>query len=92
MSKIRVWITKYALTDGVREVEAEVTNIDDMIIAGFWDYRQDFWGEGKEWHRTLEGAQQKALQMKNAKLDSLARQMDKLAGLQIRLHALEDSK
>ncbi len=89
MSKIRVWITKYALTDGIREVIAEIDG--DMASVRGNMFIQCFHGEGKEWHRTLEGAHRKAQQMREAKMISLGKQISKLHDLQIKVHPLERS-
>ena len=96
MTKIRVWITKYALTDGIREAEVServdpnVVMIKGVMADGTLD--QYFHGEGKEWHRTLESAQLKAEEMRTAKIASLRKQIEKLEGLQIKAHALEESR
>lgn len=90
MTKIRVWITKYALTDGIREATCEIDG--DMACRRENMFLQCFHGEGKEWHRTLESAQRKAEEMRTAKIASLRKQIAKLEGLQIKVHALEGAK
>lgn len=82
MENIKAWITKYALTDGVFEIEAELSNVSDNMICekrkdnSFYSNRY-FHGEGKEWHRTKESALQKAEQMRIKKIENLKKQIAK---------------
>lgn len=74
---MKVWITRYALTTGITEVEAEDCG-DDMIRvregSGFLFYHK----EGRDWHRTKESAVAKAEEMRQKKITSLKKQIDKL--------------
>ena len=78
---MKVWITKYALTDGIIENDAEVCIDTDatgnMIVCD----RVYFHGEGREWHRTKESAIQKAEEMRQKKIASLKKQIEKLEGM-----------
>lgn len=49
----KVWVTKYALTQGIIETEGRVSDdFPDMLDAkGITNYLH---GEGKEWHRTKD--------------------------------------
>lgn len=80
---MKVWISKYAFSEGVFQVEVDDSDSDSMVVArsdtGF--YNRYFHGEGKDWHRTHEGALQKAEKMRKAKLASLAKQIEKLKKL-----------
>jgi hypothetical protein len=59
---MKVWITKYALTKGIIEVDdAQNCNDASMIKCLSIGY---FHGEGKEWHRTKESAIAKAEEMR----------------------------
>ena len=74
---MKVWITKYALTRGIFEMEVKSQSKDGTAVYGkAWDdcYR----GEGKEWHRTKESAIQKTEEMRQKKIDSLKKQIEKL--------------
>lgn len=75
---MKVWITKYALTQGIIKSEAEDCG-DRMIRVknenGYFEY---YHGEGKEWHKTEESAIEKAEQMRQKKIESLKKQIQKL--------------
>lgn len=73
---MKVWITKHALTCGISEVEAEICeNISAGMICvkpiGPSSYSQYFHGDGRDWHRTQEGALKKALEMVRKKRKSI---------------------
>lgn len=77
---MRVWITKYALTTGIYEIEAEITengSAFDMHASLPTFYNK----EGKDWHRTKEDAIQKAEAMRQKKIVSLKKQIEKLEKL-----------
>ena len=77
---IKVWISKYALSEGVFELCAETTSVEGMISDPINRCRM-FHDEGKDWHRTREGAIAKAEQMRLAKIASLKKQIAKLEKL-----------
>ena len=83
---MRVYITKYALTAGILEVDGEVSS-NSPTLMGF-KYPADNWwysiahGEGKEWHRSLEAAQARAKQMRDKKIASLRKQIAKLESIE----------
>ncbi len=62
-----VYSTKYALTKGIAEVDAEETQ-GSMVKYGPCAYLHD---EGREWHRTLAGALEKAEEMRIAAIQAL---------------------
>lgn len=72
---MKVYITKYALTNGIIEAEAELCNDRGMIVVGRTTY---YHGEGKEWHRTREPAVERAQLMRDAKLEFLGKKIAKL--------------
>lgn len=75
-----VWIAKYALTRGILKGLARVTQTSDTMIEveslGSHAY---FHGEGRQWHRTRDGAIAKARGMRDAKIKALNKQIAKLA-------------
>lgn len=82
--KVKVWITKYALTYGIEEKEAErCTDINnDMVTIINKDTMNEFYhGEGKEWHLSKESAINKAEEMRNKKIGSLKKQIAKLENM-----------
>ena len=77
---LKVWISRYALSEGVFELCAETTSIDGMISDPTNRCRM-FHNEGNEWHRTRAGAVAKADGMRLAKIASLKKQIAKLEKL-----------
>lgn len=73
---MKVYITKYALTRGIFEIDADVLiNYPDTVHSnkyGFFD------GENKEWCRTRETAVSRAEEMRLKKIESLKKQIEKL--------------
>jgi len=76
------WISKYALTQGIFEATAEMGGFDGMIHV-----RQDrgsdsfFHGEGKEWHRTREGAVRRANEMRLKQILTMEAKLLKLRSM-----------
>jgi len=56
---LKVWITKYALSQGIFELCAQTSSIDGLISDSSNSLRI-YHGEGREWHRTKECAVIKA--------------------------------
>ena len=83
---MKVWITKYALTDGIQEAEAETCG---DVSAKMIEVRtpgslvQYFHGEGKDWHRTEKDAIKRALVMAEKKEKSLRKELNKIAQLNV---------
>ena len=74
---MKVWITKYALTDGIIEAEGEPYGLEWVLAS--WDNGcrcNDF--EQGEWFDTKERAIQKAEEMRQKKIASLKKQIKKL--------------
>lgn len=79
MSQIKVWISKYALSVGIEEVEAKFDDAYPSMICIPSDkigYTRYF--HRPDWHRTRDSAVERAEKMRIAKLISLRRQCDKL--------------
>lgn len=79
----RAFITKYALTQGILEKEVEdcFHVSPDMVSAVDNEWREHYHGEGKDWHRTKEGAVKRAETMRAAKIASLKKQIARLENL-----------
>lgn len=75
-----VYVTKYALTVGIERYVAKEAASDGGIalVSPRGVY---FWGEGRDWHRTLESAVARAEVMRKAKIASLRRSIAKIEGL-----------
>lgn len=94
---MKIFVSKYALSEGIQEMEAEPYVPWELSSAGktFEDVpagqrmvsvkldwgSQNFHGEGKEWHRTLAEAQVRADTMRVKKIISLRKQIKKLQEL-----------
>lgn len=74
---MKVWITRYALTDGIIEAEGEPYGLE--WVSASWDggYRCGDFEQG-EWFDTKERAIQKAEEMRQKKIESLKKQIKKL--------------
>ena len=73
------YITKYALTNGIEKVEAsEPTGITQMIVVKTSVFTAHYHGEGREWHRTFESAVLKAEAMREKKIKSMQKAINKL--------------
>ena len=74
---MRVWITKYALTTGIAEVEVEVDAATPGIavrkLGHYWIHLHP-----GEWHSTIEAAIAAAKQMRQRKIISLEKQLARL--------------
>ncbi len=81
---VKVWITTYALSGGIFEVEGtQSSHYPDLMV-----YRRacdpgDHYahGEDKQWHRTKQSAIVRATEMREKKLRSLQKQIAKLERL-----------
>ena len=76
---MKAFVTKYALTKGILEVEGEFKDEFDMLIVGRSSgWTQCFHKEGRDWHRTFEAAKERAEMMRVAKRESLRKSMARL--------------
>lgn len=80
---MKVWLSKYALTRGIKEVEAKrCSDVDnDMIEIIGVPYADYYHGEGKEWHLTKESAIKKAEEMRINKIESLKKRIKKIENI-----------
>lgn len=80
---MKVWITKYALTKGIEEKEAvECPGFEGMIrVNGCSVFASNYHGEGDEWHRNHDLALKQAEEMRQKKIASLKKQIEKLEKL-----------
>lgn len=84
---MKVFITKFALTKGIFEIEAErCMSVSPDMIKDVAKVSSRYWyhGEGNEWHSTMESAIKKAKEMRKAKIISLQKQIDKLDKLKFK--------
>lgn len=80
---MKIWITKFVLTEGIIEADGEISSINKRIIKVWRNggYMGLFHGEGREWHTTQKSAQEKAESMRWAKIVSLQKQIARLKEL-----------
>lgn len=80
---MKVYITKYALTEGITEKEVELcqTNFDMVQTKDGMRFNCYYHGEGKEWHRTWESAVARAEEMRQKKIKSVEKQLEKLKNM-----------
>jgi hypothetical protein len=78
--QITAWVTKYALTVGVKKVKGEVCHGGNSEMLSYDRYSH---AHGKDWHRTSEAARIDAERRRTAKIASLKKQIAKLEALQI---------
>ena len=78
--RFKVWVTTYALTDGILTGVAE--SIDAAAIKFYWrGIRTPIFKYGNEWHRTEESAIQRAEEMRALKIESLRKRIAKLEAM-----------
>ncbi len=78
---MKVWISKYALTTGIQEMEVDQNDqFPDMVCDRQMAIR-NFHGEGREWHRTRADAVVRAKNMQRDKIRSLKKQIENLEKL-----------
>ncbi len=80
---MKVWITKYALTFGIKEADGESGSAPNMICvkpieAGF---AFESYFHGKDWHTDKASAVKRAKEMQEAKIKSLEKHIAKLKKL-----------
>ena len=79
---MKFWVSKYALSSGIREIDVEPDPaFPTMLIERSGSLAQSYHGDGRDWHRSLEGAMAKAEEMRLAKIKSLQKQIAKLEKL-----------
>ncbi|MCX5577657.1 hypothetical protein [Kaistia terrae] len=71
-----VYTTRHALSHGIQKVAGTISS-DYFRPLGRVVFNS-YAGEGREWHRTMEGALNRAEQMRTQKLKSLQAQIGKL--------------
>ena len=80
---MRVYVTKYALTEGILTMEAEPCHVVTMIEVkpkgnGFSQYFHN-----REWHTDLEAAKARAEEMRQNKIKSVKKQLKRLEEMEI---------
>lgn len=76
---MKVWITKYALTQGIYSVEASPSHTAKMVSTKQTSYSECF--HKPYWHETEEAAKLHAAILRSKKLVSLERQIERIKAL-----------
>ena len=74
---MKAWITKYALTQGIYEIDAEDCG-GGMIADKSTTWATYFHGEGRDWCSTKQAAIKRAEEMRAARIASLNKSIEKL--------------
>ena len=74
---MKIWNSKYALTEGLIEQDGEEDG-DSMVKVSAHQYLH---GEGREWHRTRESAASRAEVMRKAKIASVRKHLARLEAM-----------
>jgi hypothetical protein len=82
---MKVWITKYALTEGISEHEAELVPDSDNRMIRLLNVQYVTYYRGNEWQDSLESANARVLEMITAKRKSLAKAIAKLDKIEQRI-------
>lgn len=79
-TQFTAFITKYALTDGIVEVVVEDCFNASSAMVGDMNNSLVYYHK-PDWHRTREGAVERAEKMRQAKILSVKKQLDKLENM-----------
>ena len=74
-----VWITKYALTKGIYQIDAEGSATSTMVVGKVGGYRQCF--HKNEWFESKEDAIANAEERRIKKLQSLDKQIKNVSSI-----------
>lgn len=72
------YITKYALSAGIHRARLRLCDADGMVEEVGQRWATYYHGEGKDWHRTYASALKRAEAMRDAKIKSLRKSLDKM--------------
>ena len=78
---MKAYITKYALTEGILQMEVEQDERFPNMVCYRENYTRYIHGEGHNWHRTIESARDRAEVMRAKKIASIKKQIAKLESL-----------
>jgi len=81
---MKVWVTKYALSEGILELDAALYKTDGMqeyVVVRNERFPCRTFFCANEWHYTKEAAIARAEEMRIKKLQSLNKQIKKLSAL-----------
>lgn len=71
---MKVYVTRYALTKGIYQVEAKLVR-EGMVEVKSVSGTMTYYLHGKDWHETKESAIARAEEMRKTKIGSLKKQV-----------------
>lgn len=77
---MKVYITRYALTEGIYLAEVELSQTDDSRVTVLHGHHSGIFRR-PDWHVTVTGAINRAEKMRKEKIQSLQKQIDCLERL-----------
>jgi hypothetical protein len=75
---MRVYVTKYALTEGVRVVDAEITTTSATMICYRIGDNYDDYAHAGDWFTNAEEAAQQVQKLREKQVASLQKRLDKM--------------
>lgn len=84
--RFKVWLTRLAMTSGVKVAEGEISDSDpngDSIRVFGCTWHHNAHGEGRDWHRTREAAVARVEVMRTAAIKVAKRKLDKLTTMRV---------
>lgn len=82
-----IYVTKYALTQGILEFQAEV-KAGMALVTNSAGYKQYYHCLNRDWHQTRERALKYVEEMKTLKVASLERQIKRIQALTFTLDSI----
>lgn len=82
--KVHAWITKYALTKGIIEIDGTVERDSPRALAYRFAGSYTNYVHGNQWHRTKVAAEARVAEMVEAKKASLRKQLAKLESFKVK--------
>lgn len=74
---MKVWITKFALTQGILELEADRSESFPNIVSTREKFKRNFHGQGNDWHLSEKDAKLRAEEMRQKKIKGLQKSLAK---------------
>lgn len=82
---MRVYVTKYALTEGILTMEAQPCQVVTMIEVKPKDNGFTQYFHNREWHTDLEEAKARAEEMRQNKIKNLKKQLKRMETMEIKV-------
>ena len=79
---MKVYITKYALSDGILERTLVKADARMAVVERPESINDRDYFHGKDWHYSLEDAQARAREMRDKRLKNLRKQIKKLEAME----------